>query len=83
MGARGRRVRRQGAHARQRGQQLREHPQSEGLNAIYVECREQRVVVLRFPANDFGNQEPGSSEEIADYCRAVLDVEFPVFEKSQ
>lgn len=56
-------------------------PQYEGLEALYEKYREQGFVVLSFPSNDFGGQEPGSNVEIADFCRAVWGVEFPVFEK--
>ena len=56
-------------------------PQYAGLEALYAKYRDQGFVVLGFPANDFGGQEPGSNAEIADYCRAVWGVDFPVFEK--
>jgi glutathione peroxidase len=39
-------------------------------------------VVLGFPSNDFGGQEPGTAEEIASFCRLTYDVTFPLFEKS-
>lgn len=56
-------------------------PQYEDLEALYEKYRERGLVVLGFPANDFGRQEPGSNEEIAEYCRATWGVRFPMFEK--
>jgi glutathione peroxidase len=56
-------------------------PQYEGLESLYEEYRDRGFVVLGFPANDFGRQEPGTNEEIAEYCRATWGVEFPMFEK--
>ena len=43
--------------------------------------RDPGFVVLGFPANDFGGQEPGSNAQIASYCRATWSVDFPMFEK--
>jgi glutathione peroxidase len=56
-------------------------PQYEGLEALYEKYRDRGLVVLGFPANDFGAQEPGTNEEIAEFCRATWSVEFPMFEK--
>lgn len=56
-------------------------PQYEGLEAIYRRYRDQGLVVLGFPANDFGAQEPGSDEEIQAFCRTTFDVDFPMFAK--
>lgn len=56
-------------------------PQYEGLEALYERYRGRGFVVLGFPANDFLGQEPGSNEEIADFCRATFGVEFPMFAK--
>lgn len=56
-------------------------PQYEGLEALYKEYKDRGFVVLGFPSNDFGGQEPGANEEIADFCRATWGVEFPMFEK--
>jgi glutathione peroxidase len=56
-------------------------PQYEGLETLYSKYRDQGLVVLGFPANDFGGQEPGTNEEIAEYCRATWAVDFPIFEK--
>lgn len=56
-------------------------PQYAELESLYEKYREQGLVVLGFPANDFGGQEPGSNAEIASYCRATWSVDFPMFEK--
>lgn len=56
-------------------------PQYEGLEALYDRYRERGFAVLGFPANDFMGQEPGSNEEIAEFCRATWSVEFPMFAK--
>ncbi len=56
-------------------------PQYEGLEGLYRRYREQGLVVLGFPANDFAGQEPGSNDEIAQFCTANFGVDFPMFEK--
>jgi glutathione peroxidase len=56
-------------------------PQYEGLEAIYRGYREQGLVVLGFPANDFAGQEPGSDEEIQTFCETKFEVDFPLFSK--
>lgn len=56
-------------------------PQYEGLEALYSKYRAQGLVVLGFPANDFGAQEPGSNREIAEFCQTRFAVDFPMFEK--
>ena len=56
--------------------------QYEGLEKIYAKYKDQGFVVLGFPSNDFGKQEPGSSKEIADFCFNTYGVKFPMFEKS-
>ena len=56
-------------------------PQYEGLEALYKKYQAQGLVVLGFPANDFGAQEPGSNREIAEFCQARFAVDFPMFEK--
>ncbi len=56
-------------------------PQYEALESLYAKYREQGLVVLGFPANDFGAQEPGSNQEIAEFCTARFAVDFPMFEK--
>jgi glutathione peroxidase len=56
-------------------------PQYEGLEALYRAYRDKGFVVLGFPANDFGAQEPGSNEEIATFCTTNFAVDFPMFAK--
>jgi len=56
--------------------------QYEGLEKIYAKYKDQGLVVLGFPSNDFGQQEPGSNKEIADFCKNTYDVKFPMFAKS-
>jgi glutathione peroxidase len=56
--------------------------QYEGLEALYRKYKSRGLVVLGFPTNDFGDQEPGSNHEIAEFCRLTYGVEFPMFEKS-
>lgn len=56
-------------------------PQYEALEALYADKRAQGLEVLGFPANDFGAQEPGSNEEIQDFCRSTFGVDFPMFAK--
>lgn len=57
-------------------------PQYSGLEQLYRKYRDKGVVVLGFPANDFGRQEPGSNGEIARFCEENFGVSFPMFEKS-
>lgn len=57
-------------------------PQFEGLQALYAANRDRGFNVLGFPANDFMEQEPGSADEIAEFCQINYGVEFPMFEKS-
>jgi glutathione peroxidase len=56
-------------------------PQYEGLEKVYREHRDEGFVVLGFPANDFAGQEPGSNDEIAQFCTTKFEVDFPMFEK--
>jgi glutathione peroxidase len=56
-------------------------PQYAGLEKLYREMKPKGVVVLGFPSNDFGGQEPGTAEEIATFCKTTYDVSFPLFEK--
>jgi glutathione peroxidase len=56
-------------------------PQYEGLEKLQREMKGKPFNVLGFPSNDFGQQEPGSPEEIAQFCRLTYDVTFPMFEK--
>ena len=55
--------------------------QYEGLQALYEKYKDKGVVVLGFPCNQFGGQEPGSSEEIKQFCESKFSVTFPLFEK--
>jgi glutathione peroxidase len=57
-------------------------PQYEGLEALYKARKDQGFEVLGFPANDFGAQEPGSHEEIAEFCSLNYGVSFPLFAKA-
>ena len=56
--------------------------QYEGLEKLYEIYKNKNVVVLGFPSNDFGQQEPGSNEEIQKFCKLNYGVTFPLFEKS-
>lgn len=55
--------------------------QYEGLEALYRKHKDAGLVVLGFPANDFGSQEPAANAEIAKFCTSKYDVTFPMFEK--
>jgi glutathione peroxidase len=57
-------------------------PQYQGLEALNQKYAAQGLVVLGFPSNDFGGQEPGSNKEIADFCERTYKVKFPLVEKS-
>jgi glutathione peroxidase len=52
-----------------------------GLQRLYCDNRDRGLVVLGFPSNDFGAQEPGSNAEIAQFCSTTYAVDFPMFEK--
>ncbi len=56
-------------------------PQYEGLEKLYEDMKAKGVVVLGFPSNDFGQQEPGTAEEIKKFCSLRYHVTFPMFEK--
>jgi glutathione peroxidase len=56
-------------------------PQYAGLEKLYGELKGRGFVVLGFPSNDFGGQEPGSAAEIRQFCSVNYDVTFPLFEK--
>ena len=56
-------------------------PQYEGLEKLQREMKGKPFNVLGFPSNDFGQQEPGSAQEIAQFCKLTYDVTFPMFEK--
>jgi glutathione peroxidase len=55
--------------------------QYDGLQEIYEKYKDQGFEVLGFPCNDFGGQEPGSNEEIAEFCSLNFNVTFPMFDK--
>jgi glutathione peroxidase len=56
-------------------------PQYEGLEALYKAHADEGLVVLGFPCNQFGAQEPGDAAEIANFCSLTYDVSFPMFAK--
>lgn len=56
--------------------------QYEGLEKLYAELKDRGLVVLGFPSNDFGEQEPGSNQQIADFCRMTYGVQFPMAAKT-
>ena len=55
-------------------------PQYEDLEKLY-ETYKDKLVILGFPANNFGGQEPGTNEEIKEFCKSKYSVTFPMFEK--
>jgi glutathione peroxidase len=57
-------------------------PQYDGLEKLYRRYRARGFVVLGFPANDFGGQEPGTNKEIAQFCQVNYGITFPVFAKT-
>ena len=56
-------------------------PQYKGLEALYEEYKDQGLVVLGFPCNQFGRQEPGSESDIEEFCQLNYGVSFPMFAK--
>ena len=56
-------------------------PQYEGLEKLNRELAPKGFAVLGFPSNDFGNQEPGTAQEIAEFCKLTYGVTFPMFSK--
>ena len=56
--------------------------QYEGLEELYDKYRKDGLVVLGFPSNDFGNQDPGTEKQIQDFCRTTYGIRFPMFQKS-
>lgn len=56
-------------------------PQYEGLEKLYQQYKDQDFVVLGFPCNQFGGQEPGTAVEIQAFCDTTFSVSFPLFEK--
>lgn len=57
-------------------------PQFEGLEKLYDTYKERGLVVLGFPSNDFAGQDPGTEQEIKDFCEQTYGVKFPMFEKT-
>ena len=57
-------------------------PQYKGLQALNEKYKSKGLVILGFPSNDFGQQEPGSNKEIADFCDRTYAVKFPMFAKT-
>lgn len=57
--------------------------QYEGLEALFAKYEKRGLVVLGFPSNDFGQQEPGGAKQIADLCFNTYGVKFPMFNKSE
>jgi glutathione peroxidase len=58
-------------------------PQYEGLEALYRKYRARGLVILGFPSNDFGGQEPGSNRDIASFCVNQYAIDFPMFAKTE
>ena len=56
-------------------------PQYEGLQALYASRKDQGLVIVGVPCNQFGSQEPGGPEEIASFCKLNYGVSFPLLEK--
>ena len=56
-------------------------PQYEGLEELYRKYHDQGFEILAFPSNQFGEQEPGDADEIANFCKLTYDVTFPVLAK--
>jgi glutathione peroxidase len=56
-------------------------PQYKGLEALYEKYRDKGLVVLGFPCDQFGHQEPGDEDEIRNFCSLTYDVQFPMFAK--
>ena len=56
-------------------------PQYEGLERLHKRFADQGFAVVGFPCNQFGGQEPGTADEIAEFCSATYGVSFPMFEK--
>ncbi len=56
-------------------------PQYKGLEQLHKDLGDEGLVVLGFPCNQFGSQEPGTNEEIAEFCELNFGVTFPLFDK--
>lgn len=57
-------------------------PQYEGLEALYKKYKDKGLEILGFPCDQFGHQEPGSDEDIAEFCSLNFGVSFPLFQKT-
>jgi len=57
--------------------------QYDGLEKLYANYKQQGLVVLGFPSNDFGSQEPGDEKSIKEFCRLTYGVEFPMYAKTK
>ena len=57
--------------------------QYDGLESLYRNYKDRGLVVVGFPSNDFGGQEPGTEKQIQAFCRLTYGVEFPMFEKTR
>lgn len=57
-------------------------PQYDGLESLFDQYKDKGLMVVGFPSNDFGGQEPGSNKEIAAFCRLTYGVKFPMFGKT-
>ena len=60
---------------------MRLHPQFEGLEKLHSQYADDGLVVLGFPCNQFGNQDPAENDEIGAFCQKNYGVTFPMFEK--
>lgn len=58
-------------------------PQYEGLEALYSKYQDRGFVVIGFPSNDFGQQEPGAEEKIKEFCKLTYGVKFPMYSKTK
>lgn len=58
-------------------------PQYEGLQELYSKHKDKGLVILAFPCDQFANQEPGSNEEIQEFCKLNYGVSFPIFMKTK
>jgi len=56
-------------------------PQYQGLEALYQKYKDKGLVVLGFPCNQFGGQEPGTNQQIKEFCSSEYNVTFPMFDK--
>jgi len=57
-------------------------PQYEGLEALYQKYKDKGLEILGFPCDQFGHQEPGNDEDIAEFCSLNFGVSFPLFQKT-